>query len=443
MKARVNKAVLALVLLLSAPLLSRADGGTYSSYTPYSIFGVGDLLHPGSAYNTTMGGVGIASRNHRYLNYLNPAAVTARDSLSFMVDFSVYQGSKLFRQGDIRSAVNTFNIKDMAISFPVWKKTAMAVGLRPYSSVGYSYSFLYDNDAITGTLGNVSYAASGQGSLYEMFTALGTRIGKDLSLGVEGIYYFGNIVKGSAQTFSDASCNGARSGYNLQLNAFTGKFGVQYEKNVGTSGKLCAGATYKLGTNLGGFVESYSFSTGSVASDTLYYKMDTLRNNPGRVRLASELGIGFAYSHADRWRVEFDYSLSDWTATGMDSFKGFSGNTAADGGSFSAAVAQSFRAGFEIVPNRNDIRYYHKKMAYRAGMYYKTEYYKVDGHAVGDFGLTLGATLPVFRWYNGLTVGMDIGQRGTVRNNLIRERYVNFTVGVNLFDIWFQKPRYE
>jgi hypothetical protein len=76
-------------------------------------------------------------------------------------------------------------------------------------------------------------------------------------------------------------------------------------------------------------------------------------------------------------------------------------------------------------------------------MYYKTEYYKVDGHAVGDFGLTLGATLPVFRWYNGLTVGMDIGQRGTVRNNLIRERYVNFTVGVNLFDIWFQKPRYE
>ena len=58
-------------------------------------------------------------------------------------------------------------------------------------------------------------------------------------------------------------------------------------------------------------------------------------------------------------------------------------------------------------------------------------------------GITIGATIPVFRWYNGLTVAVDFGQRGTLSDNLVRERYVGFSFGMNIFDLWFQKPRYE
>ena len=97
----------------------------------------------------------------------------------------------------------------------------------------------------------------------------------------------------------------------------------------------------------------------------------------------------------------------------------------------------------EYVPNRNDIRYYLKKVAYRAGAYYKKDYYLLDGHGVNSVGITLGATLPIYQWYNGLTLGIDFGQRGSMENNLIRERYINFSVGVNIFDIWFRKPHYE
>lgn len=58
-------------------------------------------------------------------------------------------------------------------------------------------------------------------------------------------------------------------------------------------------------------------------------------------------------------------------------------------------------------------------------------------------GITLGATLPVFRWYNGLSFGVEFGQRASLTGNLTRERYVNFSIGINIFDIWFQKPQYE
>ena len=110
-----HKAGLAAILAVCAAF--SASGQATGTYTPYSIFGVGDLSQPGSAYNKTMGGVGIASRNNLYINLLNPAAVTARDVSAesylgnpLMTDFSLYSDNKLFRQGDITSASNTVNI---------------------------------------------------------------------------------------------------------------------------------------------------------------------------------------------------------------------------------------------------------------------------------------------------------------------------------------------
>ena len=99
---------------LAAPLsYAQADG----AYSPYSIFAIGDVSRQGTAYNRTMGGVGIASRNNRYVNIMNPAAVTARDSLSFMADYTVYGDNKVFSQGGIKSVNNTFNINDVVLSY--------------------------------------------------------------------------------------------------------------------------------------------------------------------------------------------------------------------------------------------------------------------------------------------------------------------------------------
>jgi hypothetical protein len=53
------------------------------------------------------------------------------------------------------------------------------------------------------------------------------------------------------------------------------------------------------------------------------------------------------------------------------------------------------------------------------------------------------SVIPVFRLYNGLTLGVDLGQRASTRNNMIRERYATFVVGFNIHDIWFQKVQYK
>ena len=420
-----------------------AQDGTYGAYSPYSIYGVGEVSKGGTAYTRSMGGVGIASRNKRFINITNPAAVTARDTLSFMADFGLVQKNTLFSQGDLRSAKNTFNIYDFVMSFPIWKSSAFMVGITPFSDVGYDFSHVEKDPSIIGHTGNITYDSYGTGSVYQIFLGAGATFWKRFSVGAELIYYFGNIDKVVNMDYANTSYRSINSGNDIAVRGVTGKFGLQYEQKLGGDVSIIAGATYRLGTNLTGYSTSYRYANQSSVSDTLNFRTDTLKGSG--LKFGDELGVGISVKGGDKWAAEFNYTRSDWTQSGMGSAAGFAvkGNM-----NFTPAVSQSFRAGFEIVPNRNDIRYYLKRCAYRAGVYYDQEYYKVNGNDIHTYGITLGVTLPVFRWYNGISIGVDFGQRAfnprtASESNVVREQYVSFNLGFNIHDIWFQKPRYN
>ena len=163
------------------------------------------------------------------------------------------------------------------------------------------------------------------------------------------------------------------------------------------------------------------------------------------VRFGDELGLGISFKGGEKWSAEFNYLRSDWRNSGMETAKGFS---VVGDSRFTTTVSDSFRAGFEIVPDRNDIRHYFNRCAYRAGAYYDKAYYKLDGNAVNSMGITFGMTLPIetdnsYGRYNGISLGVDIGQKANARNNMIRERYVMFVVGFNIHDLWFRKHQYN
>ncbi len=432
------KKVLSLAIFLVISVCASAQDGTYGAYSPYSIYGIGDLSKEGTAYNKSMGGTGIATRNRRFINYLNPAAVTARDTLAFMADFGLVQKNTLYHQGDLRSANNTFNIYNLVMSFPIYKSSAFMVGITPYSDVGYDFSSIETNPDIIGNTGNITYDSYGTGSIYQAFVGAGVTFWKRLSVGAEMIYYFGNIDKVTNMNYSDDSYRSLNSGNELNVSGLTGKFGVQYEQKLGNDVSVIVGATYRMGSKMKGYSTSFRYANQSSVTDSLKHTVDTL--SASGVRFGDEIGIGISVKKGEKWSAEFNYVRSDWRKSGFDSAPGF----AVSGDSkFSSTVSQSFRAGFEIVPNRNDIRYYFKTCAYRIGAYYDQSYYKLDGNNVNSMGITLGITLPVFKWYNGISLGVDLGQKSSTRNNMIRERYAMFVVGFNIHDIWFRKVQYN
>ncbi len=440
---KIEKLIVLTVFLVISVCVSAQDG-TYGAYSPYSIYGIGDISKEGTAFNKSMGGTGIATRNKRFINYLNPAAVTARDTLSFMADFGLVQKNTVYSQGDLRSAHNTFNIYDFILSFPIYRSSAFMVGITPYSDVGYDFSSVETDPGIVGSTGNISYDSYGTGSVYQAFFGAGVTFWKRLSIGAEAIYYFGNIDKITDMNYSDGSYRSLNIGSELMLRGTTGKFGLQYEQRLGGDVSMIIGATYKLGTDMKGYATNFRYANQSSVTDSLRYTVDTL--GASKVRFGDELGLGISVKKADKWAAEFNYLRSDWRNSGFDSTTGF----AVSGTSvFSSTVSQSYRAGFELIPNRNDIRRYFNRCSYRFGMYYDQEYYKLDGNNVNSMGMTFGMTLPIESQnsnrinHNGITLGVDIGQRASTRNNMIRERYVMFVVGFNIHDIWFRKAQYN
>lgn len=417
-----------------------------SGFSPYSLYGLGDPARIGSSYNLSMGGIGIADRNVRYINFINPAAVTAREARSFMMDFSlenrntIYQGNAATAMsptatGVLKSASNTTTMHHIVASMPIERHSAFKLGVMPYTSVAYKFRADETSDEKIAEMGDIQYYKTGTGSIYQAFVGAGVLLWDRLSLGADLQYYFGKLDRFSGAYFTtNSSYLTIKTGNLYNISCFGGKFGLQYTQPVGKASAVTVGATYSLPIQMRGHQTRYAYSVASVATDTITYERSRMTD----YSVPGEIGAGVTYHYADRLTIGFDYTRQDWSG------RTFEGTPGID---FQAVAAQNFRAGFEITPNRYDVRsgfgHYLRRLSYRAGAYHDRTYMMLNGHQVTATGVTLGLGIPVNRYYNSINVSFDFGQRGTIQSNLIRERYFLFTISFNLHDIWFIKPMYN
>jgi len=426
------------VLMLSLPAVAQE---AFSAYSPYSLFGIGQLESVGDQNTAAMGGIGLGVRDPGLINLLNPAAVTAREEKAFMLDFGIKQSNLLFSGADAegqlaKSAKNLFNIDHVVASFPIYKNSAFKVGVMPYSNTGYAFTFHEYKDEVLATLGDVQYYRTGQGGINQLFAGAGVTLFDRLSLGVDGIYYLGTIKRSTNTNFNTNEYQRtATRTWKVVPRGFSAKLGLQYEQPFGENLSLTVGATYKLGSTLKGDYSDIAFASGGNYSDT------TINNSYSvEYKIPQEIAAGFTLRKSESWMFGFDYTRQDWTSSVFD---------ATPGVNFSTGLAQSFNAGFEITPNRYDVRYYLRTMTYRIGAYHKTQYIMIDGKQVTTNGITFGFAMPVYNRRTSLSLAVDLGQTslagaaGPTTPGNVRERYVKFSMGLNLYDLWFQKVLYN
>lgn len=418
-------------LFIGSQTVNAQTTDALGAYSPYSMFGLGEIEKPGTAYSRGMGGIGISMRDNRFINYINPAAISARDTLAFMLDFGVAQKNNYLSDANATSAYNTFNMLNFIVTFPIYRKSAFIIGIVPFSNTGYKFESIEQNPDLVAQMGDIKYQQYGTGGISQLFVGASMVFAKNFSVGAEFLYYFGSINRQNNTLFStSANNNSIQTGWDYDVRSYSGKFGIQYEQPLKNNSFLSFGATYRLGSNLQGDITNYNYSISQGGGrDTISF--GTYQDT--KIRIASEIGVGISYKKKDKWSIGFDYLRQDWNKT---EFKETSRI-------FSPLASESFKAGFEIIPNRYDSRYYLKRVTYRGGAYFDRSYVSINGHQINDCGITFGASFPIFRWYNAIGVAVEIGQRGTQKNNLVRENYVNFIVNISLHDIWFQKYKYE
>ncbi len=413
-------------------ILSAQTTDALGTYTPYSLFGIGKIKKQGTALNRAMGGIGAGVRDNRFINYLNPAAITERDTLAFMFDLGVEQSNIYNSYKDSKSGYNTFNMRNLVFTTPIYDKSALIVGITPYSDMGYKFESTEDDPDLVSKYGDIKYQKYGEGSINQIFIGAATNFLKNFSVGAQYIYYFGALNKYSNINFgSNSSLRQIETGWDYSLGASSFSVGLQYFGKIGKEKKvdLTIGATYKHSAKLKGDLTRYAYAKDAVI-DTVMHDV----NENAKIKVPEEFSAGFSVRKRDKWMFGFDYTRQDWGATRFQE--------TISGIDYKPAVAQSFRAGFEFIPNKYDIRYYFKTVTYRIGAYHEQSYVNIGGKQINSAGITLGMSLPIRR-YNAVNLAVDLGQRGSTKNNLVRERYIQFVVNVSLYDIWFVKHRYQ
>lgn len=448
--------VLAAALLLLLPAIAAAQTSSINAFSPYTMYGIGELSTPGTLAMRSMGGAGVAMRNPGAVNMLNPAAFSAVPQKSVLFSFGL-EGQNYYnsqRSGDAtkKSAYNTFNLHDIALQLPLTKRLGLGFSLAPYSSVGYRMKYYreYDpNDPVWGSVGPVQYDYSGEGDVTEVKAGIGWEPVKNFSIGIAAQYYWGKIDRTYVATptsiVGEGTYNPIVGTGSYEISRFKGQVGVQWNAIFTSKRALTLGATYDFGGNLRPRSEEKIYTSDlygtTVKGDTTNLKLV----------LPRQLAVGACYQTV-KWSLALDYVYQNWAGGN----KGITRTAAtATGDRFDVAYrnTSTVKFGVEFTPGRYDARSFMKRWSYRAGVRYGTYNQTFGGRSLNEYAVTVGFGIPVhFFGSSSIDVGVEYGSRGfnvAERIGLVRQRYVKFAVGFALFagsengEYWFVRPKYD
>ena len=396
-KRNLIKWVVAAAIML-VPFAVEAQTSSINAFSPYTMYGIGELNTPGSVAMRSMGGAGVAVRSINTINLLNPAANSIAPRKSFLFDFGVegqnYYNSQTIENKTKNGTYNTFNIRDIAFRMPLGKNIGLGFSLTPYSSVGYRIKFdnPYDlNDPMWGNIGRIHYDYHGEGDVTEVKLGLGWEIFKNFSIGVAAQYYWGCIDRSYTANATAFIPNGSNSVFSItgldkyQISSIKGQIGLQWNAILNDKHILTLGGTFDFGGDVKperrSTVTVNNIQQTEVRNDDMYQKMVMPR----------QVTVGVNYQTLS-WNFVADYTFQNWG--GSNAVKVNTGSTGAQAVKPFYEVAytntNSVRMGVEYTPSRYDVRKFWKRWSYRAGAHYGNYYQTYDREKLTEFSVSLG-----------------------------------------------------
>ncbi|MBP8822728.1 MAG: hypothetical protein KBH07_03720 [Flavobacteriales bacterium] len=423
----------ALLLILELGMAGAAAQGVGQS--PYSAYGLGDLVPTGQATQALSSGTGLAITEPYSLIPGNPA------SYAFLAR-PVFEGAVTLRSTrSISAEASNAQLDGQFMGFSVGVpfaqgKWGLGIGLAPYTDVGYASSLA---DVVEGD--PVTYAYSGSGGLDRAFLGLGTmlyqqrtdsvgNVGTRLALGADFNFIFGSIeqTREAIRSHDDGYSN-TRAFSSLFLAAPTADASLLWQGDL-TKKRTKDDANWRWSIGLStalpaNFKARYS---GMVASYTVLSGIETGRDTieqtdgaKGRVEVPVQFGAGLGVQNA-RWAFSLELHQQDWSATVIE-VPGYPwGSTLRTALTYAAAAR--FRPGGEGGVFQRSV--------YRLGVKQGTAPQEVRGHGLQATTISGGISIPLnaVQTNSWLHVGLEFGQRGTTEAGLLQERHAALWIGL-------------
>ncbi len=401
--------------------------------SPYSKYGVGNLKGSFLPQQRALGnlGYGISSVGaYQNLNISNPASYSNIRLTVFDIGASTFNQS--LNKGSLSEKSFNASLSHLVMAVPVSKKSALSFGILPYSNLGYEFKNSTD---MVDTF-SVDHIYSGEGGLTKAYLGYGVALNKNFSVGVNMSYIFGNLKEIKATEFSQyVGFLNSKTVNNNAVGGLNFDFGTQYTALLTKNTKLTIGYTGGVKTNLS---TTYSqLSTRYSSSVDADYRADTTsftNEVKGSLTLPANHNFGFSIERQNKWLVGADLRLANWS----DFNKTGSADNLNDSWGFSV--------GGQITPNVNAVTNYLKLIDYRVGFSYDKTYLNLQSQDINVKAINFGFGFPLISGRNAfykVNFATEIGSRGTLTNNLVKENFLNFHLGFTINDKWFQKYKYD
>lgn len=392
------------------------------SSSPYSLYGLGQTNETNTGTVNGLGKSGIAIPSSSFINNSNPASFAAIPINSFFYDFGIKGETNLLSESGRKNSNITANFSNIAIAFPLSKKSRFGATLMPFTSVGYTLDYVESN--IEGSNDSFYTDVYGSGGINNLKLNYGYALNDKLRLGLMGSVLFGKIsqtqinyipiVNNSDLTTITLNDDSYYSGFRL---------GSGFQYNI--SKNISVGGIINLPTKLNGNKETIITSSAEVLESS------TSNSNIDNFNLPLELGVGFQTKLKDVFSLNIDYKKSFWDDTNQKDLLG-------------TYVDQDFVAIGIQYSSKNKTKNLFTNLEYRVGFNYDTGNLEVNTQRIKNNALNLGVGIPFNRYTNSMiNIGYSYGSKGQISNGLIQENYHLLSINVSLEGIWFQKGKYD
>lgn len=407
--------VLLLLLMCSGGAL--AQNNTNSPYTRY---GYGQLEDPTPSNSKGMAGVAYGMRDRYHVNFANPASYTAVDSVTFIFDGGVTLQNTNFSNGILKQNAKNSSFDYIVMEFRAAKWAGISLGLLPYSNIGYNIS---ETRTIENSEEPYAVTYTGDGGLHQLYLGAGFKLLKNLSVGANFSYLWGDLNRGLTESFSSSSSiNNYAKTTTVAVKSYKLDFGVQYSLQLAKKHALTLGAVFSPGHDLNNTSSVYT-QTGN---DTNGYVAET-RDTTLVCGIPTTIGFGATYVYDGRLTVGMDAMLQNWNdVTFMNQKEAL-------------CKRGKIALGAEYYPNPQG-RSYFSHIKYRLGAYYSKPYYKIGGERAADeYGVTAGLGLLIPRTRSYLNLSAQYVRTKGSKMNLLDENTFRICVGVTFNERWFFK----
>ena len=425
-----KKILLPSIIIIYACLFNQAFSQS-SITSPYSHYGVGDLLSISNTRNRSMGSIGYAQRGYYNINPLNPASYTSYDSMSFVFEGGMRGSFVTLNTNELSENASSAGLDFLFFGFPVSKRLGVSFGTMPFSTVGYK---ILDKQ-IDPLLGEVDYYYQGDGGLNQYYIGVAFKLHKNFSIGVNAIYLAGDLERSRLLHFPDsATILNTRIRDNIHVSDISYSAGIQYHDILKKGNKINMGLTVSYGNKLKTNTDNLSETLfGGINGGYEYYKdtIEYISDIAGDLNLPLHIGGGILYEIPEKLCLGGDFTYSFWEDYTI------SGKT--------DSLKNSYRinAGLEWIPDNRPISKYWQKIRYRVGMSYNNTYLKLNGSSINEFTASVGLGLPLRRQASTINFGAEFGNRGTTNNALIKETNLRIFIGISITERWFVKRKYN